>query len=162
MFPSSIHVSPSLAVQGLLGGILLIVGGGSVEAQNTVRPMTRPIAPQVLFDLRYGAIQNEQFSPGDVEETRAFRSEKPTIGRDKVLHFTISAAWTGLTYYGLDRSTEWPSGRSLGVAAGSAVGLGVGKELHDATTPKGDASGKDLLADALGIGAAVGIIIGSW
>lgn len=78
-----------------------------------------------------------------------------------MLHFTISAAWTGITYAGLDRGAHWPHGRALGVSTGSAAALGIAKELHDATTPRGDASGKDLLADALGIGAAVGLILGT-
>jgi hypothetical protein len=140
-------------------GILLACPLEFVYAQGETAPSGARISPHVAFELRYGLLYgNEDARVGGHRAPLAESS--PTIGRDKVLHVAISAAWTGAAYYGLDRSTNWPPARTIGVAAGSAAVLGAGKEVRDATTPTGDASGADLLANALGIGVAVGVIAG--
>lgn len=140
-------------------GVLLACPLEFVHAQSKTATSGARIAPNVAFELRYGRVDGK--GGARVGGHRApLAKSSPTIGRDKVLHVVISAAWTGASYYGLDRSTDWPPGRTIGVAAGSAAVLGVGKEVRDATTPTGDASGTDLLANALGIGVAVGVIAG--
>jgi len=48
-------------------------------------------------------------------------------------------------------------GDALPVSILTSAGLGLGKELYDASRIDGRASGKDLLANALGNGLAAGI-----
>ena len=71
----------------------------------------------------------------------------------------FSGLWTLSTQYVLVRKAGWSEGDALpaSVAVGATVGLA--KEVYDASQPGGRASEKDLVADAVGIGLAVGIIL---
>lgn len=138
----------SVLVAGAL--LLLLVPAGSAFAQAVGAPPSHLSAREVAFSLRYG---------GKAKGVPAQPTEGLPVSRDKVLHFTISGAWTGTTYVGLAGLAGWPQARSLGVSAGSAAALGVLKEAYDASKIGERASGGDLVADALGIGLAVGIIV---
>lgn len=145
--------SAGCPVRGVLAaGVLLLflVPAGSALAQAADVPPSRLSAREVAFSLRYGRKAKGVPAP---------RSKGFLFSRDKVFHFTISGAWTGTTYVGLAGLAGWPHGWSLGVSAGSAAALGVLKEAYDASRIGGRASGGDLVADALGIGLAVGIIV---
>lgn len=147
IYSTGFRVPRVLAAGALL---LFLVPAGSAFAQGADVPSSRLSARQVAFSLRYD---------GAPVGTPAPTTGGLPISKDKVLHFTISGAWTGTTYYGLAGLADWPHGRSLGVSAGSAAVLGVLKEAYDASKIGEQASGGDLVADALGIGLAVGVIV---
>jgi len=104
-------------------------------------------ARQVSFVLRYGA----ELPPPPPEDR--------WLGRDKATHVAFSALWTLSTQYVLTEKAEWTRGRALPISIGSAAALGLGKELYDARHTGHRGSAKDLVADAVGIGLAVTVIL---
>jgi len=78
------------------------------------------------------------------------------FGRDKLLHFSVSA---GLAAggYGIATTFVDARGHALAIGGGFAFGLGIAKELYDATGA-GDPSWKDLTWDA--IGTIAGLALG--
>lgn len=84
------------------------------------------------------------------------QTEDPWLGRDKALHFGVSAALAGAGYaLGIALfDCELPR---LVLGGSVALGLGVGKELWD-LAGDGDASWRDLVWDV--IGTAVGLALG--
>jgi putative lipoprotein len=79
----------------------------------------------------------------------------PWFGRDKALHFSVSAALATATYAGAafvtdDRRTRAASAFALALAAG------VAKEVWDLAGP-GDASWRDLTWDV--VGATTGVLL---
>lgn len=136
---------PSRAIL-LLVGLLVTIRLGASPALAQDRSSADPsLTPQAIaFAFRY-----EAPSP----------PRNRSLSTDKALHFTGSAVWTLSTYYGLTGVADWPHRASLGTAAGSAAVLGVLKEMYDASKIGNHASGGDLVANALGIGVATGIIL---
>jgi uncharacterized protein YfiM (DUF2279 family) len=134
-----------------LSGLLLI---GALPNMGLARPPGAPAADSlsaaaVSFQLRYGTV------PSLAES----QSRDRWIARDKAKHVAFSALWTLSTQYVLVVKADWrtPDALPASIASGAAVGLA--KELYDASRPNGSASGKDLVADAVGIGLAVGVIV---
>ncbi|HKL88365.1 MAG TPA: hypothetical protein VJ884_05110 [Salinibacter sp.] len=80
------------------------------------------------------------------------------LGRDKVKHVVVSGLWTLSTQYVLVNKANWTEADALPVSVASGATIGILKELYDASRLTGRASGKDLVADAVGIGLAVGVI----
>lgn len=78
--------------------------------------------------------------------------------RDKARHVVFSGLWTLSTQYVLVQKAGWPTGDALPVSVAASATVGLGKELYDASRIDGRASGKDLVANAVGIGLAVGVI----
>ena len=133
-----------LAAVGLLLGLF---GTASVAADG--RPAAPPdslTAAEVAFRLRYDAP-----SPPPARDR--------WLGRDKATHVAVSGLWTLSTQYVLVNKAGWTEGDALPASAAAAAAVGVGKELYDATRPDGTASGRDLAADAVGIGLAIGVIV---
>lgn len=85
------------------------------------------------------------------------QTQDPWLGPDKALHFTLSAGLAAGGYGLAAIGTESRPVR-LGIGFGGALALGIGKELYDATGA-GQASGRDLVWDALG--AATGALV-AW
>lgn len=79
----------------------------------------------------------------------------PWLGKDKALHFGISAGIAGVTYAAGTTIFE-ARGHALLLAGGVTLAIGAGKELLD-LTGFGDPSWKDFAADAAGtiVGLAV-------
>ena len=91
---------------------------------------------------------------------RAARStEDAWIARDKARHVVFSGLWTLSTQYVLVNKADWRAPDALPASVASGAAVGVAKELYDASRPAETASGKDLVADAVGIGLAVGVIL---
>jgi uncharacterized protein YfiM (DUF2279 family) len=129
---------------GILLGIAL-----AVPAEASAPPLHADTltAAAVAFTLRYDARPS---SPS----TRDDR----WWARDKAVHLAGSALWTLSTQYVLVSKTKWTEGDALPVSVASGVAVGATKELYDATHPSGTASVRDLVADAVGIGLAAGVI----
>lgn len=81
----------------------------------------------------------------------------PWWGKDKALHFGVSAAITGGGYAIATQITDDIGGRAA-LAASLGIGVGLGKEILDACG-LGDPSWKDLLWDVIGTGAALTITV---
>ena len=73
----------------------------------------------------------------------------PWWGRDKALHFSVSAAISVGSYAVAIPLWEPPSVRAV-FAASIGLGVGIAKELFDATGA-GDPSWRDLAWDAIGV-----------
>ena len=83
------------------------------------------------------------------------------IARDKALHLGASFLLTLSGQYVLTDKADWSNGRALPVAAGSALALGLVKELADARRPRDPHfCWRDLAADAAGV--ALAAAVASW
>lgn len=81
-------------------------------------------------------------------------------GRDKLQHLTFSFLWTLGTQYVLVNKAGWSEPDALPASIGVTVTVGFSKELYDwRIGPTRHFSGKDLTANAVGILAAVGVIV---
>jgi putative lipoprotein len=91
--------------------------------------------------------------------TGSARAEDAWWGRDKALHFGVSALVAGGGYAASTLLVE-PRWQRFGIGASAALTLGAAKELYDATG-HGDASYRDLAWDAAGalVGASFGLLV---
>ena len=90
---------------------------------------------------------------------RAARStEEAWIARDKARHVVFSGLWTLSTQYMLVNKADWSDRDALPLSITSGATVGLAKELYDASRPEGTVSGKDLVADGVGIALAVVIV----
>lgn len=80
------------------------------------------------------------------------------FGKDKLQHFFVSAFVTSFAYFVFHEPLEQSKDKSLYLAGGFSLSVGVGKEVHDLRSKKGHPSFKDLVADLFGIGFAVLLI----
>lgn len=86
------------------------------------------------------------------------RDPDPWLGEDKLLHFSASAVAAGLGY-GVSSVFVQPRSTRAIVGASTALSLGIGKELYDATG-RGDPSFRDLTWDVIGTAVGVGLSLG--
>lgn len=118
------------------------------DASESAQPSGSLTAQDVAFELRYG-------TPESAPAVPQYRGS-----RDKMLHGLVSMTWTVGAYYGGTELADWPHGTSLGVAAGSAVTLGLLKELNDRSKIPGRFSGADMIINLIGTGLGVGLVLG--
>ena len=84
----------------------------------------------------------------------------PWLGRDKVLHAGFSFLITLSAQYVLQAKLDASRDEALPVSAGFALGLGLTKEVVDSRRPINPRfSTRDLVADAVGVALAVGLIL---
>jgi len=84
----------------------------------------------------------------------------PWLGRDKVLHAAGSFLMTLSTQYVLQAKLGASRDQALPVSAGVVLGLGLAKEVADSRRPvRPFFSTRDLVADAVGVALAVGLIL---
>jgi len=80
--------------------------------------------------------------------------------QDKAKHVAFSFLWTLSAQYVLVDKAGWSNRAALPVAAGSSAAVGLSKEVFDWTIgPTRRFSTRDLVADAVGIALAVGVIV---
>ncbi|MFB6231395.1 MAG: hypothetical protein ABEL04_09575 [Salinibacter sp.] len=111
--------------------------------------------PTTLSGLRL-ALLFPSCRPGD-KPLRA--AQDRWLARDKAKHVVFSGLWTLSTQYVLVSKADWSEPDALPASIASGAAVGIAKELYDASRPTETASGKDLVADAVGIGLAVGVIM---
>jgi uncharacterized protein YfiM (DUF2279 family) len=82
------------------------------------------------------------------------------FGPDKLLHFLggFFVTSVGYTFAATALDMEHEQARAFGVGAG--VMAGIGKEVWDGLSGRGDPSGKDLFWDGIGIGLGVVLVNG--
>ncbi len=96
-------------------------------------------------------------APGDSLAARQSAARDPWLGRDKFLHLAGSAVVFGAQMYVLQEHAGLQEREALQAAAISTLAVGVTKEVVDALSHRGTASGKDLLADVIGIVLAASV-----
>jgi uncharacterized protein YfiM (DUF2279 family) len=84
--------------------------------------------------------------------------EDPWFSADKILHFSASAAITGLTYHFYVNRLNRPEDRGKVYSVSLTALVSIGKELYD-TKKKGCFSWKDLLWDGLGLAAGYFVFV---
>jgi hypothetical protein len=132
----------------VLIGVLLLAPVARADA--SAAPHTDSLtAAAVAFELRYGT--GESPSPPAPAPRRG-------IGADKVKHVFATGLWTLSTQYVLVNKAGWTEADALPASIASGATVGILKELYDASSHTGEASVGDLVADAVGIGLAVGVI----
>lgn len=142
--------------------VVLLLGGLAVSAEAREPPVSSPDSllpastdlPPTLTALRVKIL----VPPGRSAE-RPSPSRERWWARDKARHVVFSGLWTLSTQYVLVRKADWSKGDALPVSVAASGTVGVAKELYDASRAGGQASEKDLVANAVGIGAAVGVIL---
>ena len=82
------------------------------------------------------------------------KSADKWLGKDKFQHFFVSGFLTAYGYAFLHQAIKSPENTSVYVSSVGVAALGVGKEIYDLKSKKGQPSFKDILADLLGIGTA--------
>lgn len=142
---------------GLLLGTVVVPGSPVAHAQRAA-PATAD-SVQTTGDLppTLSALRTQLFAPA--ESLPRSESDDRWIARDKARHVVFSGLWTLSTQYVLVQKAAWSDRTALPVAAGTAAAVGGLKEAYDAARPRGTASGKDLVANAVGIGLAAGLIL---
>lgn len=148
------------AVAGLLVFGAVPTGAAGTPFEGPASTTTVPVSPSraapgtdsltaasVAFTLRYDAAA-VPVAPRD----RWF-------ARDKLQHVAFSSLWTLSTQYVLVNKAGWTERSALPASIASGAAIGLTKELYDASRPGGTASRKDLFADVVGIGLAVGVIV---
>lgn len=141
----SLRIGPVLVLIALVLGVSGPVAVG--ESRFAEGPDSLSAA-DVAFELRYGARPASAPAPRD-----------RWLARDKVQHVVFSGLWTLSTQYVLVNKAGWSEHDALPASIASGATIGILKELYDASRVTGQASGKDLVADAVGIGLAVGVIV---
>lgn len=84
----------------------------------------------------------------------------PWLGRDKVLHAAGSFLLTLSAQYVLTAKLSVGADDAVPLAAGATLSLGLAKEVADSRRPVRPLfSTRDLVADAVGVALAVGLIL---
>ncbi len=82
----------------------------------------------------------------------------PWLSRDKGAHFAASAFLASVGYYLARREQNWRDRPSQVFSVSLALAFGVGKELWDRFSRRGQASFRDLVADIVGVTLAVNLV----
>ncbi|HMB92894.1 MAG TPA: hypothetical protein VKP65_18740 [Rhodothermales bacterium] len=136
----------------IFGGVLLVFATRPVYAQSATTSVSYSAA-----SLRAGLL----YAPSPASK---LPSPNPAndrwLGFDKVQHATFSFLWTLGSQYTLVNKISLSEGDALPISIGSAVVVGVSKELYDEyVTPGNRLSYRDLAADAAGIALATVLIL---
>jgi uncharacterized protein YfiM (DUF2279 family) len=83
----------------------------------------------------------------------------PWLGFDKVQHVTFSFLWTLSSQYAFVNKVGASEGRALPLSLASGAGIGLSKEWYDRRYGSGLFSVRDLVADAVGLALAAGVIL---
>lgn len=139
---------------------------GSDPGVAVVAPTDSVHLPATLSGLRL-ALTGPKLPLASQPETAAFSPTERSLrsqpsdswlGRDKAQHLAFSALWTLSTQYVLVNNADWSESDALPASTGSAAAVGVVKEFYDASRLTNHFCTRDLVANAVGIGLAVGII----
>jgi uncharacterized protein YfiM (DUF2279 family) len=98
--------------------------------------------------------------PADAPRSPADAPRDRWLAEDKAKHLVVSATWTLATQYVLVAKAGWRERDALPASLASGAAVGLAKELYDGRAgPTGHFSRKDLVADALGLALAAGVIL---
>ncbi len=88
----------------------------------------------------------------------SLKTHHKTIGYDKIQHVAFSCLWTLSSQYILENKSDFGQDNALSYSIGSAISLGMAKELNDSHTRKKRFDWGDMLANGVGIAIAVLIV----
>lgn len=143
-------VSASSRTYGLVLGLGCLLLGG-------LPPGIAHAATDSLFTAQRTGISRAH--PTTAETSRLLATDR-WWARDKAQHVAFSFLWTLGTQYVLVNKADWSESDALPASVGVTVTVGLSKEFYDwRIGPTGRFSGKDLAANAVGILAAVGVIL---
>lgn len=93
--------------------------------------------------------------------TRSFNDPErdPWLGFDKVQHLTFSFLWTLSSQYAFVNKFGASEPRALPLSLASGATIGLSKEWYDRRYGSGLFSVRDLVADAVGLALAAGVIL---
>lgn len=162
-------------MRGLAVGILLLfavgVGPATAQSPTALRAAMLYGADEEPMPERMQAarIQPERGSPLRPPAARALTEPSPVapdtlrdpwFGRDKALHAGFSFLATLSAQYVLQAKLDASRDEALPIAAGVTFSLGLAKEIADSRRPVRPLfSTRDLVADAVGVALAVGLIL---
>jgi len=153
---------PLFAVRPWPGVLAVVLLGMSASPANAHEPgvsgMEAPPPSTETLPPTLTALRVEILVPRR-PSARPSSSRDRWWARDKARHVVFSGLWTLSTQYVLVRKADWSEGDALPVSMATSGTVGLAKELYDASRSGGRASGKDLVANAVGIGLAVGVIL---
>ncbi|MDQ7063039.1 MAG: hypothetical protein Q9P90_02205 [candidate division KSB1 bacterium] len=86
-----------------------------------------------------------------VHDSSRVQPADPWLGADKFKHIALSAYLLGAQMYIYQQPLGLDERRALGLAVTGTAVIGIGKEIYDGVSGRGQASFKDLAADLLGI-----------
>ena len=153
-----VHVIPGRLWVWAWGALLVGLPAAGANAWAAPPPAADSVAstpaplPPTLTGLRV-----ELLVPPTRPARRPARRDR-WWARDKARHVVFSGLWTLSAQYVLVQKAGWSDDDALPVSVASSATVGLAKELYDASRIGGQASGKDLVANAVGIGLAVGVI----
>jgi uncharacterized protein YfiM (DUF2279 family) len=145
--------------------LLLILVLLALMAAPCVLAQTPDAAPALRATLLYGASSPSspplRFSPETAPASLSFNDQKrdPWLGFDKVQHLTFSFLWTLSSQYAFVNKVGASEGRALPLSLASGAGIGLSKEWYDRRYGSGLFSVRDLVADAVGLALAAGVIL---
>ncbi|HEX7069534.1 MAG TPA: hypothetical protein VF190_01960 [Rhodothermales bacterium] len=131
--------------------------GLCVVAARPVYGGTPPAAHQRLAESPFAL---HGLGETAVEDTAFSVVYDPWLGFDKVQHTTFSLLFVLGSQYLLVNKAGWGDSGALPLSVGVAATLGVAKELYDwRISPYRYFSGRDLVADVLGIAAGIVLVV---
>lgn len=155
--------APRYPIQWSLLILVFVALVGSTKSRAAhPSPTECPCAETKPLPATFTGLRLALWFPPSRSSKQSLQTAQPSkdqwLARDKARHVVFSGLWTLSTQYVLVSKANWrePAALPASVASGAAVGLA--KELYDASQPTGTISGKDLVADAVGIGLAVGLV----
>jgi uncharacterized protein YfiM (DUF2279 family) len=130
-----------------------------IKLQNVFLIVKIFIFTSVFFQIENVAGQMAQPALPDSIIRAQNLSQDHWLGKDKLDHAMTSAGLVAAQFYLYHQELDWKASKSRQIAAGSTLMIGIAKEIYDQTSRRGTPSWKDLLADLVGIGVAVILVI---
>jgi uncharacterized protein YfiM (DUF2279 family) len=139
-----------------MAALWIAVATTTAHGQVSDRDPGSPTAGEIHLALAYGIGSEPPSAAADSNTAPPDR----WLAMDKAKHLGGSALWTWSTQYLLVVKAGWTERDALPASVASAAVVGLAKEAYDwRLGPTGHFSRRDLVADAAGIGLAVGVIL---
>lgn len=146
--------------------LILLLPGQGAEAGSPLHPSPGFLRTAFLYGpaphptLGSSFLAAPRHEPAWADTTTQRRPQDPWLAFDKVQHVTFSFLWTLGSQYTLVNKAAWSERRALPLSIGISVLVGVSKELYDwRVGSRRYFSRRDLIADAVGILFATGLIV---
>lgn len=145
---------------GLLGAPVVTCPNSRADPEPaTVERDAVSDLPRTRTALRIALTGPHDFFGSVRDSSRLASQADRWVARDKAQHLVFSGLWTLSSQYVLVNKADLTEAEALPYSVASSASVGLAKELYDASRPTGQVSGKDLVANTVGIGLAVGVIL---
>lgn len=147
----------------LFGGLLSVAIASTGHAQSPPATSSQALRATILYG---GAADRSssgylRFAAETERQRLAFNdpNQDPWLGFDKVQHVTFCFLWTLSSQYAFVNKFGLSEGRALPLSMASGATIGLSKEVYDRRYGSGLFSVRDLVADAVGLVLAAGVIL---